>query len=220
MDFTGPEAADLQDVRSLNAAFLDYLRGTPGAPLRAAMPAALRAAVAGLTDRQIERLAEAPFLLLSLRESDDAYWGRMLAEVPSGDLFAPASAAPLRAIAAATLGFLWQLARRNPYATRLVSGASLSWCERLADCTLLRLQRFADRDGLVGPRFPGDAGFWHRLLGAGLSSERNVRRAAQLCALQATLAIASTAGAQRFRSAACHSTLPLLELRGQTGTRR
>ena len=215
MEFNGPEQADLVDVCSLNTAFLEYLRGPLGARLRHDMPASLQPVVGALTERQLHRLANVPFLLLSLSESDDTFWSRSLVDSPVEDLFAAGrgEADPLGRIAAATLGFLWQLSRRNAYATRLISGASLCWCEQLAACTLLSvLQCAALHQELIRPRLAGNTVFWTRLLGAGLSSADDVRRAAHLSALQTMLLPDDTKRVKRFRSAACYSSVPSLKL--------
>lgn len=216
MEFTGPEPADLIDVRSLNVAFLEYLSGPQGEQMRHAMPASLQPVVASLRGRHIHRLAGVPFLLLTLSESDDAYWGRLLLDSPVRDLFASGhgDADPVVRIASAAIGFLWQLARRNAYATRLISGASLHWCEQLASCTLLSaLQCAISHQGLIGPRFADSQVFWQRLLGAGLSSEVEVRRAAHLSSLQTLLTPLATSRARRFRTAACYSSVPAVELK-------
>lgn len=215
MQFSGPERSDLIDVSSLNIAFLEYLSGSTGEPMRRDLPASLQPVVAALTERQSRRLADVPFLLLTLSESDDAYWSRLLLDRPVRDLFAAGRSEtdPLDRIASATLGFLWQLARRNAYATRLVSGASLHWCEQLASCTLMSvLQCAALHQGLVGPRLAENAIFWQRLLGPGLSSDDDVRRAAHLAALQTMLLPDGAKSARRFRSAACYSSVPSRKL--------
>ena len=216
MDFNGPEPADLAEVRSLNIAFLEYLRAAPDGHLLQQLPTSLRPAVVALTDRQVQRLAAVPFLLLTMRESDHAYWARLFGDRPMGDLFAcaPVVVDELGRITSATLGFVWQLSRRNPYATRLVCGGSLDWCEQLAACTLLRLlQRAVDHQDLIGVRYAGSIEFWHRLLGAGLSSEVGVRRAAHLCALQTVLTSRELTSGSRLRAAACHSAVPTLSVR-------
>jgi hypothetical protein len=218
MEYTGPEIADLTEVRSLNAAFLEYLSSDDGEQLRRELPASLRPAVAALSARQIERLAGVPFLLLSLSESDDTYWNRLLHDQPVRDLFTPShsDADSLAQIASAALGFLWQLARKNPYAVRLICGASLNWCEQLAACTLLHvLQRAVADQRVVAPRLADDSVFWHRLLGAGLSSESVVRRASHLSALQTVLTPVAATTNRRFRSAACYSSVPTFEIREQ-----
>lgn len=216
MEYRGPEITDLADVRSLNAAFLEYLSSNDGEQLRRDLPASLRPAVAALSSRQIERLAGVPFLLMSVSESDDTYWDRLLLDRPVTDLFTPShsDADSLAQIASAALGFLWQLARKNPYAVRLICGATLNWCEQLAACTLLHVLRRAVADPrVVVPRLADDSVFWHRLLGAGLSSESVVRRASHLSALQAVLTPVVATTQRRFRSAACYSTVPTLEVR-------
>jgi len=216
MEYAGPENADLSDVHSLNVAFLEYLSSNHGEQLRRELPASLRPAVVALSSRQIERLAGVPFLLMSLSESDDTYWDRLLLDRPVRDLFTPShsDADPLAQIASAALGFLWQLARRNPYAVRLICGATLNWCEQLAACTLLHvLQRAVADPRILVPRLADDSVFWQRLLGAGLSSESDVRRASHLSALQAVLTPVVTSTHRRFRSAACYSIVPTLEVR-------
>ncbi len=221
MQFRGPEAADLIDVRSLNVAFLEYLSGSLGEQLRQDLPVSLRSVVAAMSERQIHRLADVPFLLLTLSESDDAYWTRLLADSPVRDLFATGRGEtdPLARIAAATLAFLWHLARRNAYATRLISGASLQWCEQLASCTLISvLQCAVAHQGLVGARLAESEVFWRRLLGAGLSSESDVRHATHLVSLQTVLTPVAATHSQRFRSAACYSLVPVLELQGERQT--
>ena len=65
MDFSGPEPADFANVTALNRAFLVRLRSpSVGRKLRDHIPEALQAAVEGLTDRHVERLSAAPFLLM------------------------------------------------------------------------------------------------------------------------------------------------------------
>ncbi len=216
MDFSGPEPADLAEVRALNIAFLEYLRAAPDGQLLQQLPSSLRPAVVALTDRQVQRLAAVPFLLLTMRETDHSFWAQLFGDRPVRDLFAsaPVVVDELGRITSAVLGFVWQLSRRNPYAARLVCGGSFDWCEQLAACTLLRLLRRAvDHQDLIGVRFAGNTEFWHRLLGAGLSSEPGVRRAAHLCALQTVLTSRELTSGSRLRAAACHSAVPTLSLR-------
>lgn len=222
MDFKGPEPADLVDVHSINVAFLEYLSGSQGQQMRQEMPSTLQPLVAALTDRQIQRLAGVPFLLLTLNESDDAYWSQFLIDSPVRDLFAASRSQgdPLSRIASAALGFLWQLARKNLYAARLISGASLNWCEQLASCTLLCVLQCAfEHQDLVGPRLAEHKVFWARLLGSGLSSADDVRRAAHLSALQTVLTPVDTTGSRRLRSAACYSSVPAFEKQGRRTVR-
>ncbi|MCH7820813.1 MAG: hypothetical protein IIA07_02250 [Proteobacteria bacterium] len=216
MDFSGPERADLADVQSLNHAFLECVRSEQsGRGLREQLTPSLRPVIVALSDLQIRRLAASPFLLLSLREGDDDYWDRLFAQGPNGDLFNSiriTSDASHRIVAAA-LGFLWQLARRDPHAARLVSGASVNWCEQLAARTLLGLlQHAADRSDLLGPRSAGSEQFWRRLLGAGISAEQNIRNAAHLAALQTVLIDNPAKQHNRFRAAACNTLVPTLSV--------
>lgn len=187
MDYSGPDVADYAEVAALNQAFLVCLRAPAGAMLRRCLPERLQPVIAALRDVQIERLASTPFLLLSLRERDAAFW-RQLADAGSGpDLFATGRNGG-DAIAPAALSFLWHLARRNPYALRLVAGAGNDWCSILADNMLLGLlRRIALREDVLLPREADNGEFWCKLLGPGLSSEPTVRVAAHTACLQTML---------------------------------
>lgn len=214
MDFSGPEPADYRNVQSLNYQFLFLARnGLAGHGLQQQSEPMVNTLIAGLTDLQIDRFSQSPFLLFSLRERDEEYWSFLSAEDRTMDLFvALEQGSESSQLAAAGLAFLWQLARRNPYAARLVSGATLNWCEQLAGHTLLYvLQRMAGRSDLLMLRRAEDADFWNKLLGPGLSSEPDVRKAAQLSALQTILTDDSTAQYRPMRAAAC--SLPLAALR-------
>ena len=215
MDFSGPQKAEFNNVRALNRAFLNSLRTPPGAiELRQTFAPRLRPIIEGLTELQARRLSATPFLLLSLREQDDDYWSALFAEDSNGDLFAmPSGDGRDRHLAAAALGFLWQLARHNPYAVRLVSGATINWCDSLANCTLLRLlNRTADRTDLLRPRLAENLEFWRKLLGPGLSSEPKIRTAAHLSALQSMLTIDRAAQYRDIRAAACKIQPPALRV--------
>ena len=216
MEFSGPERSDLRDVQSINQAFLLFLRSTAGEPLKNCLPQKLQPALQALSPRQVERLSSVPFLLMSIGEIDDDCWSKASGGRPIRDLFAPIrdESDPIARIATAAAGFLWQLARKNPYAARLVSGATLAWCERLAEQTLLRVFEYAtDNPQALKPRMADNSGFWHRLLGAGVSAEAEIRRAAHLSALQSVLTHAAVAPPRRLRTAACYSSVPSVELR-------
>ena len=207
MDYQGPEAADLANVYSLNRAWLDELR-RHGSTLSGAMPgtfdvvpklAALSVARAGL-------LSGCPFLIFALPEAADSRWTRLFGDDEQVDLLdtLPQPPESVARLATATLGFLWELARRNPYAARLVSGASLDWCERLADSSPVRVFRFAAGEArLLSPRLATHRAFWIKLLGAGTSDAQEIRRSAQLCALQTVLTRQSAERYRRLPAAAC-----------------
>jgi hypothetical protein len=212
MEFWGPASADYADVRSLNRTFLCILRASgPGAAQRRKLPENVGPQVVGLTDLQIERLSGCPFLLMSFRERDADYWRSLLADQPTGDLWAEAPGDAAERIVTAGLAFLWQLARRNPYAVRLIAGASVAWCEQLAAAELIDLlQRAASRGDLLSPRFAGQADPWSRLLGPGLGSRPAIRTAAHLSVLQSMLTGATATGQRRLRAAACAYPVPTL----------
>jgi len=207
MEYQGPEPADLANVNALNRAFLDWLRVTgPAKPLQQGLPPDIGVALVGLDRRQLERLARVPFLLMSLREYDDIRWRSLFADQRSMDLLRPLQAADEDAarLVSAGLGFLWQLAMRNPYAARLVSGASLNWCEQLADCTLMELYtRVAEEEPLLEPRMTDCPELWNKLLTAGVSGRRDVRIAARVSALQTVLTRGPATAYRQLATAAC-----------------
>lgn len=209
MDYQGLGPADLENVYALNTAFLDWLTDGDRA---AALPAAAARLFAGLDRHQRERLARAPFLLLSLREYDRDTWRALFVPQQNMNLLSqmqkPDNAGSRLTIAA--LGFLWQLASRNPYAARFVSGAGPGWCEQLAACTLMELiGRVTGEPLLLEPRMNGDNELWNKLLTSVVSSKRDVRVAARVSALQTVLT--GTTRERRLAAAACK--LPALPLR-------
>lgn len=216
MDFQGPDAADLDNVYSLNRAYLDGLSRPPavasGAPSGAPSGAAgIVEKLTALSLRKSTLLSQCPFLIYSLPEAADRRWTRLFSDDAQPDLFDATSLSPecVGGLAPATLGFLWELAKRNPYATRLVSGASLDWCERLADSSPVRVFRFATGEpGLLSPRLPSHREFWSKLLGAGTSNDEEIRHAAQLTALQTVLTNPAAEHYQRLPAAACLMPTP------------
>ena len=109
----------------------------------------------------------------------------------------------------AGLSFLWQLARRNPYVARIVSGATVTWCERLGEQTLVRLlQRVAMRGDLTRIRFGSNKDIWRRLLSNGIGSSYQARLASQHCALQAMLTRVDLPPHRRLSAAACTVSAP------------
>ena len=138
-DYQPPAPSDYDNVIELNRAFL--------------------AATGNLSRTQQKQLANAPFLLFSFREQQPEWWDRALAE--QAELLRDPGIAPepLRRVQTTALAFLWQLADRNPYAARIISGASVEWCERLTSMPLLTLvQRVGDRADLLVSRVEGDSG--------------------------------------------------------------
>ncbi len=192
MEYRGPQQADYDNVRALNSAFLKLLRDPHhSANLLRGLPAALRERNRRLTALQCERLASAPFLLFSFREHDGAFWQQLLRSTHSRDLFGGAETdVELSRLVAAGLGYLWQLARRNAYAARILCCASLHWCEQLAERPLLDIVSAASCRDLLTLRAPTDACLWHKLLYVATSSERPVRTAARISALQRVLTTA------------------------------
>lgn len=189
MAFDGPEKTDFANVASLNKAYLSILqRDTRSHPGLAHLSAELFGRITELNERQIERLAEVPFLLLSFREQDDNYWNRIFSDATDRDLFSVSGSDDLDTVVSAGLGFVWQLARQNSYALRLFSGASLYWCERVAERTFYNLLASVVAQGRVPElRNAHDQDLWRKLLDIGTSTKATIRRASHLSAMQTVL---------------------------------
>lgn len=191
-EFPGPSPDDYANVLALNTAFIK--------------------AAFEMKGPQRGRLAATPFLLFSFRERDLEWWDAALSENQQGDLMAaPELDDPaLRRVQTASLSFLWHLARRNPYATRIISGATVSWCEMIADLPLVTLlDRIGVRGDLMRSRLNGADESGSRLLGDGTSSRRKVRRSSQLAALQSLLTHARTDNYSSLPAAACNMARPM-----------
>jgi hypothetical protein len=191
-EFSGPSPDDYANVLVLNKAFLK--------------------ATSLLKGPQRGRLAVAPFLLFSLRENDIDWWDDVLAEQRQGDLMQEAQAenAELSRIQTAAVSFLWQLGRRNSYAARIISGASIAWCEKIADLPLLTLlDRIDGRSDLMTSRLEAPVTLGKRLLGSGTSSKRQVRRSSQFSVLQSLLTRTGLDSYTRLPAAARRLSGPL-----------
>lgn len=205
MEYCALRAVDVANVAALNRAYARHLRREAADSVTAQTVAlSFRPLLAELTELHIEHLAEAPFLLFSLRETDARYWSNVFGDARTGDLFAGPSNAAASRIVTASLAYLWQLADRNPYAARLVSGATLTWCEQLAQSTLYKLLcRAQCEPSMLEPRLADNTAFWHRLLSTGLHSDRHLRRAAHISALQIMLTGSAGGAYRQLPAAAC-----------------
>jgi hypothetical protein len=212
MDFQGPDAADLDNVYALNRAYLDGLsQPLAVAPGTASGTVGIIEKLTALSVRKSNWLSQCPFLIYSFPEAADRRWARLFSDDAQPDLFDATRLSPesVCGLAPATLGFLWELAKRNPYATRLVSGASLDWCERLAGSSPVRVFQFAiDEPGLLSPRLPSHREFWSKLLGAGTNNDKEIRHSAHLTALQTVLTKPAAEHYQRLPAAACLMPTP------------
>ncbi len=205
MQYRGPTPADFANIHALNGFFLKCVL-KPGRSERFAALAAHR-----LNDAEIARLASAPFLLFSFRERDEEFWDRALGD--DGQLHLIDTTTPADAIIqqlqVAGLSFLWHLARRKPYVARIVSGATVTWCERLGEQTLVRLlQRVATRGDLTRIRFGDNNEIWRRLLSNGIGPGYQARLASQHCALQTMLTRVDSPPPRRLSAAACGVSAP------------
>jgi hypothetical protein len=191
-EFPGPSQDDYANVLALNTAFIK--------------------ANTELKGPQRGRLAAAPFLLFSLREDDTAWWADVLADQRQGDLMRAAEheSPELRRIQSAAISFLWQLAHRNPYAARVISGATISWCENITSLPLVTLlNRIGGRDDLMVSRLDRLVVLGERLLGNGTSSRLKVRRSSQITALQTLLTRPESDNHTQLSAAACSMSGPL-----------
>ena len=199
MDFQGLTEDDVTNVRALNRAWLQ-------------LTADGRERFAVLDEKRRKRLANAPFLLFTLRESETTFWIALLADRRQRELFAECPDAGQRELQIASLAWLWGLARRNPYVARIVAGAPLEWCERVAAYPLVRLLRSAADADLVRPRFRVDSPVHRRLLTRGGSALRAARSAAQVAAMQAMLTAVEFTQFGQLPAAACRLQGPSREL--------
>jgi hypothetical protein len=191
-EYPGPNPDDYANVLAFNTAFIK--------------------ATFEMKGPQRGRLAATPFLLFSFRERDLDWWDEALVESRQEDLMAvPELDKPeLRRIQTAALSFLWHLARRNPYATRIISGAAVSWCEKITDLPLVTLlDRIGARGDLMQSRLNASDECGGRLLGDGTSSRPKVRRSSQLVALQSLLTHAAFENYTRLPAAACAMAGPM-----------
>ena len=174
-EYPGPRQDDYDNVLALNTAFIK--------------------ASCELKGPQRGRLAAAPFLLFSLREDDMDWWRQALGAEAQQDLLGTAENHDplLHRVQIAALSFLWQLAQKNPYAVRVVSGATIAWCDAISELPLLTL---LDRVG-------------ERLIGGGTSASMTLRRSSQLCALQTLLTRMPSERPAKLSSAACNLSGPI-----------
>lgn len=214
MDLQGPLPADYENVRALNTAFLELLRDDANARrFLEALPLELACRLQRLSKAEIERLAKTPFLLFSFRERDDRFWRDLLRGDGRRDLFSVQlnAKADISRVAAAGLGFVWQLANRNPFAARLICGASAHWCEQICEYTFFHLLEIAGhRVDLLVLRARDDIELWKKLVDIGLSEEIDARAAAQISAMQYILM--RQPHAANWRAAACASRDPAFKV--------
>lgn len=214
MEYQGPEPADLANVEALNEAFLQWLRTRKaGVVIADDAVAALADSLAGMKDCEIGRLSRTPFLLMSANDEDERYWRQVFASNPHTDLL-DAEYRPdgvESSLLMATLGFLWHVAKRNPYAARLVSGTSVEWCDQLAALPLVALYEQIGRCSPLRPRLAHDGDFWRKLLGPGISSRKDVRLAARISAMQMVLTGSAMKTRRPLAAAAC--SLPTVSMR-------
>ena len=207
MTFEGPAPFDYRNVSALNRAYLSLLQADRHARQSLhRLSAPLLRRITSLTRHQVERLSATPFLLLSFRERDDKLWSQIMSDDSDGDLFTLPVEDDLDRLRSAGLGFVWQLARQNPYTLRLICGASLHWCEQLAERTFFDLLAgAAPHADLLELRRGSDADLWWQLLNNGICREADIRTAVHVSALQAVLTRPVDDAPRPWAVAACRS---------------
>jgi len=216
MHYEGPQLNDMDNVRALNETFLALLRRSPHAQAHLhGLQEDLARRLISLTPGQAARLAEAPFLLFSFRERDERFWHTVFEMDPNQDLFSIPSARQedVSRLIAAGLGFIWQLARQNPYVLRLLCGATVHWCEQIGEHTLIQILNFAteNHQSLV-LRLASSSNIWQKLLYSGVHPLHEVRRAAHMSVLQTVLTEVDTSRPVEWVTAACRSMAPSLKV--------
>jgi hypothetical protein len=205
MAFDGPTPVDYRNVIALNRAYLSLMQANCRARqglLELSAPQCRR--ITSLTRHQLDRLSATPFLLLSLRERDDKLWAGILSDERGRDLFTRPVADDLDRLQSAALGFVWQIARQNPYTLRLICGATMHWCEQLAERTFFGLlAAVAPHPNLLELRRANDDVLWSKLLGDGVCRETDVRMAAHVSALQTVLTRPASSEPRTWAVAAC-----------------
>jgi hypothetical protein len=221
MSYTGPTQADYVNIQALNREFLRLLRVHP---IRLGLDGVHQRRLAALGRQQLEWLAATPFLLFTIQENDELIWRAICRADPNTDLFENGGAnnAGISNLLATTVGYLWQLAQKNPYSLRLICGASPSWCDMISAVTyfeLLTLTRY--RDDLLRLRQAQDVDIWGKLLAEGVRAERHVRSAAHIAALQTLLTGYPAATAVAWPIAACKAAPRFLQVadKSKKGTR-
>jgi hypothetical protein len=216
MHYEGPQVTDMDNVRALNETFLALLRRSSHAQEHLlGLREDLARRLIGLTPRQAERLAEAPFLLFSFRERDERFWCTVFELNPNQDLFSVPGARQedMGRLIAAGLGFIWQLARQNPYVLRLLCGATVHWCEQISERTLIQILNFATENRkLLELRLASRSEIWRKLLYSGVHPLREVRRAAHITVLQSVLTEVDPSSASVWATAACRTMAPRLKV--------
>lgn len=207
MAFDGPAPVDYRNVSALNRAYLSLLQANCHARRSLhELSSPLCRRITSLTRHQVDRLSATPFLLLSFRERDDKLWSQILGDDSGQDLFTRPLADDLERLQSAGLGFVWQLARQNPYTLRLTCGATLHWCEQIAEQTFFGLlAAVAPHPDLLELRRGNDDQLWLKLLIHGVSRETEVRTAAHVSALQTLLTRPATSVPRTWAVAACKS---------------
>lgn len=168
----------LNEIYELNQRFIDLMPELPESRFDAESRE-LPALLVSSRPEARRQLSRCPFLLFRI-DATPAQAAVADAGLARGD-----ATRFERELARIALSFLWQLARANPFAARVVSGTPAHWCEGLASLTIVRLIETATTcDIEVRPRLAAVPGFWCDLLGASGARPPMRRRTIGIAGLQ------------------------------------
>lgn len=155
---------------------------------RGDLPGTLRPLWEALDEPALRRAARCPYSLVDAGFADPGGWlparSRLVCDgAGRGAGFFPASDA--QPLARLLLTYAWHLARTQRPAARLVLGMSAPCAEAIAQLTLARVCRIADREPeCLAPRWSTRVDAWRQLLEAAISGESMRLEQAQLRGLQ------------------------------------
>lgn len=198
MQFGPLSQADLRRVAAINAAYLQFIAGDDrhAERHRRLLSAAARQRVLALDASGREVVAACPFLLCSVRDLSigaDAP-GRRTLQLIGGT----GSGADLVVFMALTM--LSRIARRRPFAARVLSGTDIAWCRELEALDEPAIAGIARAQAArLKPVHADVPEFWSELLRSGRVSRlrRRAVRAAGLQLLQSSLGCGDSALAAR-----------------------
>ena len=144
----------VSEVCSLNQAFIKTMLSAAEAG-RMALEPRLKASLQSAHEAATGSVGRCPFLLYRLEFPPPAVH-EGAASLLGGDSDGATS------LASMTLAFLWQLARSDMAAARIVAGASAAWCQDLAGRPLAELAPLA-REAVLTPRLIDVPGYWRDL---------------------------------------------------------
>ncbi|MEM8547355.1 MAG: hypothetical protein AAGF46_04240 [Pseudomonadota bacterium] len=147
----------VSEVCSLNQAFIKTMLSAAAAG-RMALEPRLQEALQSAHEAATGSVGRCPFLLYRLEFPPPAVHEHAASSLGGGR----GDSDGATSLASMTLAFLWQLARSDMAAARIVAGASVTWCQDLAGRPLAELAPLA-RQAVLTPRLIDVPGYWRDL---------------------------------------------------------